>query len=123
MSAYITPDEFQELTGRTPGNDTEMLIRQASEQIDTLTFQRIKKIRFENLTALQQELIRIVTAGQTAFLLDFGDALDSPLNSYSIAGVSMSWDKSALVTCSGITMQSRLYQMLLQTNLCNPVLR
>lgn len=101
----------------------EKFLIQASNQIDVLTFQRIKKIGFENLTSLQKELIQNVCEQQALFLQDYGEMLNSPLNSYSIAGVSMSWNSQNLVNISGIVMPSELYQQLVQTNLCNPALR
>lgn len=123
MSMYLSINEFETLTGRTADAHTEILIQQASEQIDTLTFQRIKYITFANLTNLQKDLIKAVCAGHIAFLSDYGDMLDSPLNSYSIAGVSMHWSDTGTVRISGIVMQKRLYDMLLQTGLCNRTLR
>jgi len=120
MSQYLTTEEFQTMTGQ---EISEKFLIQASDQIDILTFQRIKKIGFENLTNLQKELIKNVCASQAIFLQDFGDMLNNPLSSYSIAGVSMSWNSQNLVTLSGVTMQTENHQKLLQTNLCNLVLR
>ncbi|MBR0484921.1 MAG: hypothetical protein IJJ69_09125 [Oscillospiraceae bacterium] len=120
MSQYLTCEEFRNLTGK---EISENFLIQASNQIDILTFQRIKKIGFENLTSLQKELIQNVCAQQALFLQDYGEMLNSPLSSYSIAGVSMSWNSQNLVNISGITMQNESYQHLLQTNLCNLALR
>ena len=120
MSQYLTAEEFRNLTGQ---EISENYLVQASNQIDTLTFQRIKSAGFQNLTALQKELIQNVCAQQAVFLQDYGEMLNSPLNSYSIAGVSMSWNSQNLVSVSGVTIQAESYQQLLQTNLCNPALR
>lgn len=123
MSAYITPQEYTEMTGNAADNQTERLIRQASDQIDVLTFQRIKAIGFDRLYELQQELIKKVCAGQTAFLSEYGDMLASPLSSYSIGNVSMSWDASKVVQIRGVTMPTDLWSALLQTGLCDRALR
>ena len=123
MSAYITPEEYAELTGESVNAQTPHLIARASDQIDTLTFQRIKRIGFASLFPLQQEIVKAVCAAQAAFLAAYGDALDSPLSSYGIGNVSMSWDASKIVQVSGVTMQRELYARLLQTGLCNRELR
>ena len=123
MSAYITPEEYADLTGNPIDAQTPHLIARVSDQIDTLTFQRIKRIEFASLFPLQQEIVKAVCAAQAAFLAAYGDALDSPLSSYGIGNVSMSWDTSKVVQVSGVTMQRELYARLLQTGLCNRELR
>ena len=123
MSAYITPEEYADLTGNPIDAQTPHLIARVSDQIDTLTFQRIKRIGFASLFPLQREIVKAVCAAQAAFLAAYDDALDSPLSSYGIGNVSMSWDASKIVQVSGVTMQRELYARLLQTGLCNRELR
>lgn len=123
MSRYITPEEYTALTGNAVTEDTEHLIQRASEQIDTLTFNRIPAIGFDCLTMLQQEIVQAVCARQAAFLSAFGDIADSPLSSYGIGNVSMSWDEDKVVQISGVTMQTDVYSRLLQTGLCDRSLR
>ena len=118
MSAYITPAEYAAITGRPAEEATPALISKVSEQIDTLTFERIQCAGFETLYPLQKEIIRTVCARQIAFLTDYGDALNAPLSSYSIGNVSMSWDPSRIVQISGITMEADAYARLLRTGLC-----
>lgn len=123
MSAYITPEEYTAMTGKPVTDETKRIIRNASEQIDTLTFNRIIAIGFENLTALQKDIVKTVCASHAAFLEEYGELLDSPLSSYSVAGVSMSFDGAKTVSVSGVTMQESLYSRLLQTGLCSRALR
>lgn len=118
MSAYITPEEYAAITGRPAEEATPALIGKVSEQIDTLTFERIRRIGFGALYPLQQEIIRTVCARQAAFLTDYGDVLDAPLSSYSIGNVSMSWDPGRVVQISGVTMEADVYARLLRTGLC-----
>lgn len=123
MSRYITAEEYTALTGNAVTDHTEHMIQRASEQIDTLTFNRIRAIGFEKLYPLQQEIIKTVCAEQTAFISEFGDMLDSPLSSYGIGNVSMSWDASKVIQISGVIMQADVYSRLLQTGLCDRSLR
>ncbi len=123
MTAYLTAEEFGSLTGRTADEETERRLRQASDQIDVLTFQRIHSIGWEKLSLMQQKLIKAVCAEHTAFLLDYGETLENPLSSYGIGGVSMSWNKEAVVTQNGVTMLPSLYAQLVQTGLCCRALR
>ena len=123
MNAYITPEEYADLTGNTADEQTERLIAQASEQIDTLTFNRIRCIGLALLAPLQRDIVKAVCARQTAFLETFGDMISSPLSSYGIGDVSMHWDAGKVVQISGVTMQAEVYARLLQTDLCNRELR
>lgn len=123
MSAYITAEEYTTLTGHAADDSTERLIELASEQIDTLTFNRIQRIGFALLAPLQRDIVKAVCARQTAFLEEYGDMIGSPLSSYGIGDVSMHWDAEKVVQISGVTMQAEVYARLLQTDLCNRELR
>ncbi len=95
------------------------LENRAESDIDTLTFNRITAIGFNNLTAFQQDKVRLALSQQTAFVFDNAELLDSPLSSYSISGVSMSFDSSkVIINYCGVTTTRQVYNTLLQTGLC-----
>ena len=112
---YLRVDEYH---GDVPADELENRIRRACRDIDSLTFNRIVKAGFENLTEFQQELIREAVELHVDFCYENTELLDSPLKSYSINGVSMSFDESKVVTVSGVTTSSETYSLLMQTGLC-----
>lgn len=112
---YLNPDEY---IGDIPQHELEFALRNACRAVDSLTFNRIVKARFENLTEFQQELIKDAVRLHADFAHDNAELLNSPLSSYSISGVSMSFDRSKIVTVNGVTTTGEVYNLLMQTGLC-----
>lgn len=117
---YLTYAEFTALCPES-GVDEEQfaaLERRAESDIDTLTFNRVTAMGFERLTDFQRERIKRSAALQVRFIADNAELLESPLSAYSISGVSMSFDRSKIVTVGGATTTAQVYGLLLQTGLC-----
>ena len=112
---YLNPSEY---SGNIPAEKLETRLRRACRDIDSLTFNRIVKAGFENLTEFQQELIREAVQLHADFCYDNAELLESPLASYAINGVSMSFDKSKIVTVGDVTTSNEVYSLLMQTGLC-----
>ena len=112
---YLEPDEY---TGSIPADELENRLRNACRAVDGFTFNRIVKAGFENMTEFQQELIREAVRLHADFVHDNADLLESPLSSYSISGISMSFDRSKVMTVNGITTTNKVYGLLMQTGLC-----
>lgn len=112
---YLNPDEYK---GEIPEKSLETALRNACRAVDSLTFNRIVKAGFENLTEFQQEIIKEAVQLHADFAYDNAELLESPLSSYSISGVSMTFDRSEIVTVGGITTTSEVYNLLMQTGLC-----
>lgn len=112
---YLEPDEY---TGNIPPDEVESRLRKACCAVDGFTFNRIAQSGFENLTDFQKELVKEAVRLHADFIYDNAELLDSPLSAYSISGVSMSFDRSKIVTVNGITTTSEVYGLLMQTGLC-----
>jgi hypothetical protein len=112
---YLNPDEY---TGKIPADELEERLKRACQDIDTLTYNKIVKAGFENLTQFQQNIIKDAVERHADFCYENAEMLDSMLSGYSINGVSMSFDKSKIVTVSGVTTSSSMYGLLMQTGLC-----
>lgn len=112
---YLEPDEY---TGSIPLDEIENRLRNACRAVDGFTFNRIVKAGFENMTEFQQELIKEAVRLHADFTYDNAELLESPLSAYSISGVSMSFDRSKILTVNGITTTSEVYGLLMQTGLC-----
>lgn len=91
------------------------MLKKASHKVDSLTFNRIVGRGFDNLTEFQRDIIKEVTCAIADF--DYSTSLNNNLTSYSINGVSMSFDKSNLITVNGIEIEKDTYSLLSQTGL------
>ena len=108
--AYVFGENIK---GELIGNCLQL----ASDAIDALCYGRIRKIGFDNLTEFQQEKVKKAVCLHAKFLLTYGDLLNSPLSSYGINGVSMSFDASKVVTQGGVTTNQAVMQQLRQSGL------
>ena len=118
--SYISASEYASM-GYTaiPTDQRAKYLIKASRQIDTLTFNRIVKRGFVNLTEFQQDIIKEVCAEQADFIYENEDAIESVLSSYTINGVSMTWGGGMNVIIEGgVPTQKTLYSLLEQTGLC-----
>ena len=93
-------------------------LKSASRNIDTLTFNRIVEVGFENLTEFQQNIIKEVICSLADFKFENKDVLDSVFSSYSINGVSANLDNGGNIkVIKGVAIPKNLYGYLEQTGL------
>lgn len=120
LEIYATEMDFLEIVNEDD-NEAMNLLSDASRNIDTLTFNRIKGMGgFNNLTPFQKDIVKTVTCKLASFEAKNAEVIQSVLSSYSINGVSMNFGQlgtGVTVTC-GIVIPKDLYSMLLQTGLC-----
>lgn len=113
---YLSPEEY---VGEIPFDKLEARLSEAGRVIDSLTFNRIAKQGFGNLTDFQKGIVKEAVKKQAEFAYNNAELLDSPLTSYSISGVSMSFDKSKVfITIGNVTTTSEVYALLMQSGLC-----
>lgn len=120
MSNYADITYYQNTYKGTkiPEKQIEEKLKEASQHIDTLTYNRIVGRKFENLTKFQQEIIKKVVCRLADFEYENEDILQTTLSSYSINGVSMGFDKSWNVEIqNGIAIPKKDYSLLSQTGL------
>lgn len=120
MSNYADITYYQNTYKGTkiPEMQIEEKLKEASQHIDTLTYNRIVGRKFENLTKFQQEIIKEVVCRLADFEYENEDILQTTLSSYSINGVSMGFDKSWNVEIqNGIAIPKKDYSLLSQTGL------
>ena len=118
-TSYVTVEEYKKNYNDIPDDSIEKSLKKASRHIDTLTFNRIQGIGFDNLTEFQKEIIKEVTCELASFEYENEDVITSELNSYSINGVSMSFgDSWNIKVLKGVAIPTELYETLSQTGLC-----
>lgn len=121
MDTYATKEDYALYCpgGSLSGDELDAVLERASAQVDGLCYGRIRRAGFENLTEFQQECIRKATCLQAEFIASYEDALESPLQSYGINGVSMTFDGTKVRQQGGVTASSEVYSLLLQTGLAH----
>ncbi|MFQ9544565.1 MAG: hypothetical protein ACLR02_06075 [Clostridium sp.] len=123
-TSYVTVEEYKKNYNDIPDDSIEKSLKKASRHIDTLTFNRIQGIGFDNLTEFQKEIIKEVTCELANFEYENEDVITSVLSSYSINGVSMAFGDSWNVKVfKGVAIPTELYETLSQTGLCTLTFR
>ena len=119
-TAYVTAQEYATMGYSTvPTADLTRTLIDASHQIDTLTFNRIVKIGFDNLTEFQQGIIKECVCKHADFLYENHDALDSIIDAYSINSVSMKFGTGfGMAFENGMPILKTVYSLLEQSGLC-----
>ena len=70
------------------------LLELASSKVDELTFNRIRKVGFDNLTEFQKEMITKATLSQAQYYEDYGTEVEA-LNSISVGSFSIGMNSSS----------------------------
>lgn len=123
-TSYVTVEEYKKNYNDIPDDSIGKSLKKASRHIDTLTFNRIQGIGFNNLTEFQKEIIKEVTCELANFEYENEDVITSVLSSYSINGVSMAFGDSWNVKVfKGVAIPTELYETLSQTGLCTLTFR
>lgn len=124
MEPYVDETYYKEnYLGTLDTEDLAKRLKEASQQVDMLTFNRIRGKGFDNLTSFQQSVIKEVICQHVDFVYENQDMIDSVLQSYSINGVSMSFGQSWNVeVMNGVAMKRSTYELLKQTGLTRSVI-
>lgn len=117
--SYLNFEEYSQLGGTTiPRDEFDKVARAITRKIDTLTYNRIRKIKFENLTDFQKEIIKEAMVNLCDFEYDNDDILNGAISSYSINGVSVGLGNSqGGITVNGTMVSRNGYELLKQTGL------
>ena len=117
---YLTFSEFIKLFPNSEIKEPEFsaLVTKAEADINSLTFNRITVQGYNTLTGFQRGLVSQATAEQVMFINENCELIESPLSSYSIGGVSMSFDKSKVVEVGSVVTSKKVYGLLMQTGFC-----
>ena len=112
-----------EYLGTHNSENLNRILKTASQHIDTLTFNRIVGMGFNNLTPFQQSVIREVCCQMADFMIENKDLIETTLSSYSINGVSMAFgDNWNVVTSQGIALSRSTFELLKQSGLTRKVI-
>ena len=123
---YATVEYYKDVyKGNLDDADIDKALQQASRHIDTLTFNRIVAIGFDNLTEYQQEIIKECECLMADWETENADYINSMLSSYSLNGASMSFtgNSASAVVVNGVAVSRDIYSHLQKCGLCTRSLR
>lgn len=113
---YANWDYYKSVDSILTQDIADKYLKQASQNVDTLTFNRI--IALEKLSLKQQDVIKEVVCEQASFLYENEDILKTYLSSYGINGTNMTFGESWNVVCQqSVAIPRELYQRLASTGL------
>lgn len=92
------------------------LLEESSDEVDKLTYGRIRRKGFENLTKYQQELIKKAVCYQADFIDNYGEYLNMPITGFSAGDVSLTFNKDNQ-GAGGIIADKKVLSYLSQTGL------
>ncbi len=105
-----------EYKGSLDEDEVTKLLEEASDEVDKLTYGRIRKKGFNNLTEYQQELIKKAVCYQADFINTYGQYFNMPITGYSAGDISLSFNKENQGP-GGIVADKKTLNYLSQTGL------
>ena len=117
MSQYVNSEYYlNSYKGRViPADDLDSYLLKSSEKIDELTFNRIVKIGFNNLTDFQKEKVQRAVCSHADYIYENGTEMGQ-ISSYSVLDISVSLDNKN-TTEAKYGVNSDTYNLLKQTGL------
>ena len=111
--------------GNLEDTEIEKALEKASRHIDTLTYNRIVAVGFENLAEHQQGVIKECECLMADWETENEDYINSMLSSYSLNGASMSFtgQSASATVVSGVAVSREIYSHLQKCGLCTRSLR
>ena len=94
----------------------EKYLKLAQEKINSITFNRIVKIGFDNLTEFQQEKVREAICYQAEYIYMNGYN-NGNVSSYSVLDISVTVDKSNKTAADRLYLSEEAYDAIHQTGL------
>lgn len=105
--------------------DALKALNKASRHIDTLTYNRILEVGFNNLTEYQQGIIKECECLMADWETENADYINSMLSSYSLNGASMSFtgQSTSATVINGVAVSREIYAHLQKCGLCTRSIR
>lgn len=114
--AYVDSAYYkEEFKGKIIDDDTlENRLERASDQIDTITYNRIIGLEFKNLSPFQQDKIKKAVCLHAEFIEQYQEYINMPLSGFSAGSTSVSFNANKV---NGITTTQEVLNYLKQTGL------
>lgn len=102
--------------GSLDESSANRLLEESSDQVDRLTYGRIRRRGFDNLTKYQQEMVKKAVCYQVDFINAYGEYLNMPISGYSAGDISLTFNKDNQ-GAGGIVADKKTLGYLAQTGL------
>lgn len=113
---YVDSDYYKNTYKGTLITDEELdkMLKEASQKVDVLTFNRIRKFGFEKCSEYEKEVIKEVVCQIADFYKENEEDLKTLLSEYSLNGVTMKFgqNNNNIINTNGITILRSTYQLL-----------
>jgi len=117
MSQYVDSSYYYDVyKGVIPIKDIDRKLQEASEKIDEVTFNRIVKIGFNNLTDFQKEKIKEAVCAQADYIYENGYDNFGSIDSYSVLDITVNTKDSSSDSAKA-NMSSFAYDQINKTGL------
>ena len=126
MTLYVDKNYYIQNGGKIPLQEIDEYLELSQEKIDSITYNRIVSIGFDNLTDFQKEKVKKAVCIQADYIKEhgFNDEEDNDISSYSVLDISVNVkDSSSKETkASKLHMSERAYNLIHQTGLDCPII-
>mgnify|MGYP000940634204 CR=1 FL=1 len=117
--AYADATYYKEIYvgNAIPDEELTRQLERASDQVDTMCYNRIATARFDLLTTFQQERIKKAVCAHADFTYQYGAYLDLPVSGYSAGSISLTF--KVVAAAGGIKTSEKVRNLLSGTGLTN----
>lgn len=114
--AYADAEYYRNTYGGTaiPNEELTRQLEKASDQIDSMTFNRIVSAGIDGLTEFQRSRVKKAVCAHADFQYQYGPYLDMPVIGYSAGSISLSFKT---VVTGGIKTSEEVINLLKTTGL------
>lgn len=92
-------------------------LEKATDQINSLTYNRIIGIGFDNLTEFQKDKVKKAVCLQADFIEQYGAYINMPISGYSAGDITLNLDGNVVKRINGVVTSSEAFGYLSQTGL------
>lgn len=97
-----------------PDDELANKLDRASDQVDSLTFNRIVGRGFDNLTEFQQDKVKKAVCIHADFVYQYGEYIDMPLAGFTAGSTTVNFNSNKV---NGVTTTQEVLRYLNQTGL------
>ena len=87
---YVDEEYYNNFSG-TITEKLSIKLEKATDQINSLTYNRISGIGFDNLTEFQQDKIRKAICVHADFIEQYGEYINMPLSGFTAGSISLNF--------------------------------
>lgn len=111
--SYVDEEYYNNFSG-TITEKISSKLEKATDQINSLTYNRIVGIGFDNLTEFQKDKVKKAICIHADFIEKYGEYINMPLSGYSAGSVSVNFNAQMV---NGVTTTQEVLNYLNQTGL------